>query len=203
MTADDLQVLPAHFEKIRDYAIQHFKQLKSRADIAETVTYSTASVGLGQLYPPIRRRICKSQYGRKRRTCPVHLKDYTIYEFTKDMHPLRIRHMADGVCAETFYFFPYENTVYAVPFMGDTDRYFVAVDIFQFTYQQSELVQFGYFNSHRVHMLEFDRTAQPHIVLHQHDYLRKLFGDEVQYQKRTWEYDEGANESITNLQRRT
>jgi len=187
------------FEKVKEYAIYSFENLKKCADNAEVIRFGTESIGLGLLYPKIRRKICKGQYGKWIRTAKDSMVYYTIYEFKSDMTPLRIRHMHNEKCIETFYFFELEDKIYAIPFIGDTSNFFISVNAYLFFYQNSQLKRFVAFDNYRVNLLEFDYSKYPHVSLIKHDYIKRLFDSGTQYKKWMWEYDENSNGKIINL----
>lgn len=203
VTRDDLtEILHKHSE-IVEYAVKNFDTLKQRADNAEITKYGTYSTGLGCLYPKIRKKICKSQYGRFLKKIPD-TENYTIYEFTAQMTPLRIRRVCEAMYSSsslTLYFFQINNELYAVPFLGESNDYYISTDCFRFTYKNEKLSQFCFFNKSSINLMEFDYVNYPHIHMVKHDYQICKYDPFKDYQYKIYEYDYDEDEKgkILNL----
>ncbi len=203
ITRNDLiEILNKHNE-IVEYAVENFDVLKQRADNAEIIKYGTDSVALGCLYPKIRKKICRSQYGRFLKKIPNTAK-YTIYEFTAQMTPLRIKRVCEekySSSSETLYFFQLNNELYAVPFLGESNKYYISTNCYRFTYKNEKLSQFCLFDKSRVNLMEFDYINYPHIHMVKHDYLILRYNPQKDYQYKIYEYDydEDDKGKILNL----
>lgn len=197
-----VEVLNKHNE-IVEFAIKSFDILKQKADNAEIIKYGTDSTGLGCLYPEIRKIICKGQYGRFLKKKP-NSTNYTVYEFTNQMIPLRIRHIGEekySNTSETLYFFQRNGELYAVPFMGENNSFFISNNCYRFAYKNAKLSYFCFFDNTRINLMEFDYIDYPHIHMIKHDYMILKYNPKKDYQYKIYEfdYDENSNGKIFNL----
>ncbi|MCH5350156.1 MAG: hypothetical protein J1E40_12585 [Oscillospiraceae bacterium] len=194
------------YEPIKEYAVRNFSEFKNRADNAEVIKYGTDCNDIGCLNPKFERAICKARYGRYLKNKPEDGIEYTIYAFSQDMHPLRVRKsIADGKygfsCA-TYYFFDYNGITYACPFHGDTDEPYIGGEIYVFIYHNERLTEFGFFDRSRVHLKIADYDKYPRVYLTVHDFLRDkrhYSRNEYQYHKWLYEYEETLRGKIIDL----
>lgn len=203
ITKDDLIEILNNHSKVVEYAVENFDMLKEKADNAEIIKYGTFSNGLGCLFPRIQKEICKGQYGRFLKNIPNTV-EYTIYEFTSEMIPLRIQHITEEkykFSAATLYFFQLNNELYAVPFFGDSNEFYFATVCYRFIYENERLSQFCFFDKSRVNLSEIDNTNFPHIHMKKHDFLKVKYDPWKDYQYKTFEfyYDENDRGKIINL----
>lgn len=203
ITRNELVELLYIHDKIVEFAIENFDMLKKKADNAEIINYGTDSTGLGCLYPGIRKKICKGQYGRILKNKPNAI-NYTIYEFDNQKTPLRIKHIGEEKYSDTFetlYFFQYNDGYYAVPFMGESDSFFISNNCYRFAYADGKLSQFAFFSNTSINLMEFDYTNYPHIHMLKHDYLTLKYNPQKEYQYKIFDfyYDEDEKGRISNL----
>lgn len=199
----ELTELLNKYNEIVEYAIDNFYILKEQADNAEIVKYGTDSTGLGCLYPEIRKKICNGKYGRFLKKKP-NAKNYTIYEFTNQMTPLRVKHIDEEkylATSETYLFFSINNEIYAVPFMGESNNFYISNNCYMFAYKGEKLSQFSFFSNARINLMEFDYTNYPQICMTQHDFLRLKYNIQKDYQYKVYKfhYVEDDNGKIMNL----
>lgn len=195
-----------------DYAIAHFEELKQSSDNAEIIKYGTSNYGIGALTPMVKRAFCKGEYGRFLNAAPDKSK-YTIYELTAQKKPLRIRHfMSDprfAANSETFYFFEFENNLWAAPFFSESKKVYIGADCYCFVYENELLKYYGQIDTHGRHayLLELDNTNYPHVHLYYHHYNHFFFyfkntgltDNKVQYFIYEYEYNEGKRGKIENF----
>ena len=192
----EFKILIGRISKIISYSDKHRLDMRNKANSAVIRKYGTYSIGLGQLYPSVRRKISSGHYGRW-----VHsidgLDEYTVYEFDEDLDPLRIRHMHGKTCTEEIYFFDYEGVVCAVPYVNIMNKFYSMGEVYCFIYDDGRLIEFSYITRFRVILYSFDNSDYPHVKLEKYDYICDPETEAVQ-KVTQYEYD-NKHGSISNL----
>ena len=180
----EFRILIGRIAKIIKYSDKHLNELKLKADMAPIRKYGTDSIGLGQLYPSVRRTISSGHYGRWIASASG-LSDYTVYEFSENFDPLRVRHINNGVCTEETYFFEYEEVICAVPYVNIMNKFYSMGEVYCFIYDEGMI------------LYSFDNSQYPHVRLEKYDYDSER--EEGQEQKNQhYEYDL-ADGKVENL----
>lgn len=192
----EFKILIGRIGKIIAYSDKRLDAMREKAEAAFIRRYGTDSIGLGQLYPSVRRKISSGHYGRWVASADG-LSEHTVYEFDKNFDPLRIRHMHDGICTEEIYFFDYEGVTCAVPYVYVMNRFYSMGEVYCFIYDEGRLIEFSYITRFRVILYSFDNSVFPHVRLEKYDFL--CDPDTEPVQKVThYEYD-NDNGNINNL----
>ena len=165
----EFRILIGRIGRIIEYSDKHLAELKLRADMASIRKYGTDSIGLGQLYPSVRRTISSGHYGRWVASAKD-MDDYTVYEFSENFDPLRVRHINNGVCTEETYFFEYEDVICAVPYVNVMNKFYSMGEVYCFIYDEGRLIEFSYITRFRVILYSFDNSQYPHVRLEKHDF---------------------------------
>ena len=165
----EFRILIGRIGKIIDYSDKHLDEMKLKADLAPIRKYSTECIGLGQLYPSVRRTISSGHYGRWIANIKG-MDDYTVYEFSENCDPLRVRHINNGNCTEETYFFEYEDVVCAVPYVNIMNRFYSMGEVYCFIYDEGRLIEFSYITRFRVILYSFDNSQYPHVKLEKYDF---------------------------------
>ena len=192
----EFRILIGRIAKIIKYSDKHLNEFKLKADMAPIRKYGTDSIGLGQLYPSVRRTISSGHYGRWIASADE-MDDYTVYEFGENYDPLRIRHINNGICTEETYFFEYEDVICAVPYVNIMNKFYSMGEVYCFIYDDGRLIEFSYITRFRVILYSFDNSDYPHVKLEKYDYICDPETEAVQ-KVTQYEYD-NKHGSISNL----
>ena len=196
----EFKILIGRISKIIAYSDKNLDSMKNKADSAHVRKFGTDSIGLGQLYPSVRRTIASGHYGRWVSSVEG-LDEYTIYEFDENFDPLRIRHMHGDVCTEETYFFDYEGVTCAVPYVNIMNKFYSMGEVYCFIFDEGRLIEFSYITRFRVILYSFDNSDYPHVKLDKYDFLCEPDTEPVQ-KTTLYEYD-NDNGNINNLTIRT
>lgn len=192
----EFRILIGRIAKIIKYSDQHLNELKLKADMASIRKYGTDSIGLGQLYPSVRRTISSGHYGRWIASADE-MDDYTVYEFGENYDPLRIRHINNGICTEETYFFEYEDVICAVPYVNIMNKFYSMGEVYCFIYDEGRLIEFSYITRFRVILYSFDNSQYPHVRLEKYDYdSEREEGSEQKTQHYEYDMSEGKIENL-------
>ena len=192
----EFRILIGRIGKIVAYSDRHLDEMRLKADFASIRKYGTDSIGLGQLYPSVRRTLSSGHYGRWIADSKG-LDDYTIYEFSDTYDPLRVRHINNGTCTEETYFFEYEDVVCAVPYVNIMNKFYSMGEVYCFIYDEGRLIEFSYITRFRVILYSFDNSQYPHVHLEKYDFdSEREEGMEQKTQHYEYDITEGRVENI-------
>ena len=170
----EFRILIGRIAKIIKYSDKHLNELKLKADMAPIRKYGTDSIGLGQLYPSVRRTISSGHYGRWIASADE-MDDYTVYEFGEN----------------------YEDVICAVPYVNIMNKFYSMGEVYCFIYDEGRLIEFSYITRFRVILYSFDNSQYPHVRLEKYDYdSEREEGSEQKTQHYEYDMSEGKIENL-------